>query len=105
MKPLETKIKKDELVLFSTGKYSDYNVRGLAKALQDIDPEQVRNDYINIHPEQTADYSFDDVMFIDYLKELKLIEFIEAPKWKEWYLEAYSCISHMFVYNGPILFT
>lgn len=98
------KIPKDTIVLFSTGEYSDYNVKGLYKAKQDIDPDELRNEYINLYPEQTAPYSFKDNDFVKFLKEKDLVEPVPGPNWMEWYLESYANISEMRVFPGPIMF-
>jgi hypothetical protein len=95
-------IAKDEIILISSGEYSDYSIYGLLVALKDINTSEVRNDYINLHPEQTEGYSFKEDMFMEYLKELDLIKVIP---FKEWYLSSYSKIAHMNVTNGPMLFT
>lgn len=93
---------KDEIILISSGEYSDYSISGLLRALKAINTSEVRNDYINLHPEQTVGYSFNEEMFIEYLKELGLVEVIP---FKEWYLSSYSMIAHMNVTEGPMLFT
>lgn len=95
-------IKKDELILFSSGQYSDYTVSGMCLALRDIDVSSVRDKYIELYPGQMAKYAFKDHMFLDYLKSegyIKLIPF------KELYMGGYSSIDSMRVTDGFVLFT
>jgi hypothetical protein len=103
MKPL-IKIPKGTTVLFSSGEYSDYLISALMQAKVDIDPSEVRNEYINLYPEETVEYGFKESNFLNFLKEKNLFEEVSNPKWMEWHLSEYSCISEMQVYEGPILF-
>lgn len=95
-------IKKDEIIILSSGEYSDYNISYLCKALEDINTEELRNEWINLHPEQTIQYSFKPYEFIDFLKEKKLVEVIPCV---EWYMGSYDNISSMRVWEGPMSFT
>lgn len=95
-------ISKGEIILITSGEYSDYNVYGLLIALEDINTEELRNAYINKFPEQTDKYGFKEEIFLQYLKHLNLVKEIH---FKEWYLASYSNISEMQVSEGPILFT
>jgi hypothetical protein len=95
-------IKEGDIILFSSGEYSDYSIYGIALALQDIKPDVVRNDYINLYPEQTGKYDFKVWIFMEYLEHLGLVKPIA---FKEWYTNSYSNISEMNVTDGPMLFT
>lgn len=95
-------IKQGEIVILSSGCYSDYSIYGLFVAKNDIDTGELRNTWINLHPEQTDKYSFEESQFIDWIKELDLLEPISS---KEWFMSAYSNISEMRCNAGPMSFT
>lgn len=95
-------IKKDELILFSSGEYSDYGLSGMCLALKDIDVSSLRDKYIELHPEQMAKYSLKEDQFLDFLKQG---EYIKPVAFKEWYMGSYSSIDAMHVTDGFVLFT
>lgn len=97
-------IPKGTVVLFSSGEYSDYNVEGLMRAKQDINPEAVRDEYMSQFPEEMLKYTFHQENFLNFLKEKDLFEPLKHPDWMEWFLGSYST-ADMRVYEGPLLFT
>jgi hypothetical protein len=90
-------IPKGTFILFSSGEYSDYGVYGIAKAREDIKVGNLRDEYIELYPEQQFEYKFKESEFWGFLKSKGLVELIP---YKEWYLGTYSKISSMDVTDG-----
>lgn len=75
------------LLTITTGIYSDYSVHGVFKALQDIDANALRAEWLVLHPEQAQDYSFNEDAFLGWLARRN---FIEALDCFEFHLSDYS---------------
>lgn len=56
--------KAGKLLCVDRGEYSDYNVTGFFVALRDFDPRAELDEFLNAHPEQREDYSFEQDMFL-----------------------------------------
>jgi hypothetical protein len=68
------KIKKGTLVLLTSGEYSDYDLKAIGRATQDIDPEGLRQEWFSMHPEQADQYSAEFYAFVAWLAKSGLIE-------------------------------
>lgn len=87
-------IPKGSLLYISTGEYSDYCVTGVFRALDDIDPNALRDAYLAEHPEESKPYHFSVMKFLAYVAKRGLLE--DIPSF-EWHLGDYSCADSMFV--------
>lgn len=83
---VETYWKKDELILISSGEYSDYQIHEVAKASKDFALEAVIEAYLAEHPEQRESYSVQYTQFITFLL---LKGFVELVPNQELHLGAY----------------
>lgn len=77
--------KKGELILLSSGEYSDYNIRGTFRCLQDISAERLckiakETQALKEGLDETRGYGYCDLedKFIATLIRLQLIEDIDA---------------------------
>ena len=57
-------IPEGALFTVTSGAYSDYYVRGVFRAKQQINIEAARNEWLDNHPDQRALYSFDESAFL-----------------------------------------
>lgn len=81
-----------EIVLVSSGEYSDYCVSGVFKVLKEIDPNLFLQGWLTAHPEQKEEYAFHYMNFVDWLVEL---EFLLEIKIVEWLVASYSKSAEM----------
>lgn len=65
----------------TTGEYSDYCVQGVFKAIYDINPQTLLDEYLNANPKQRENYSFDDRQFLAFVSAKGLIEQVECFEW------------------------
>lgn len=88
-------IKKDELLILSSGEYDDYNNMGIYKACEDIDIELIKLEYIKKYPNQKKKHNFVLSDFMNFLiNELKIINIVP---YKEWNLSQYGEINNMYI--------
>ena len=78
----------------STGVYSDYSVHGVFRALQDIDPKKLADDWLEKHPDEAENYCFNGSKFLGEAFRAGLFEHMSSF---EWHLCDYSKISEMDV--------
>ena len=71
-------IPRGAIFTITSGECSDYYVRGVFKALKDIDALALRDAYLIKHPEQTEDYKFRDDQFIAELARERFMKEIEC---------------------------
>lgn len=89
--------------MFSSGEYSDYRVYGLTVAKKTFNPEALCNEYIELYPEQTEQYSFKEYEFLKFLEGKNLVETVP---YMEWYMSSYGNISEMRIdAQGPMKFS
>lgn len=72
--------------LVTTDCYSSYSVRAVLKALRDLDPPTLREEWLTAHPDQRESYKFKEAEFIGALVASGAVE--ELPVW-EWHLGDY----------------
>jgi hypothetical protein len=78
MTEMET-IPKGSIFTISTGEYSNYCIRGIFKATEDINPNALIASWLAAHPEQKEKYCFQES---DFIASLSLIlEPIDAFEW------------------------
>lgn len=82
------KIQKGTLFAVSTGCYSDYAISGIFRALDDLDPATLRDEYLRKYPVQSKQYAFESDKFLAWLIRRKLIEDFNGVM--EWHLSDYS---------------
>lgn len=80
-------IPKGSLITVTSGMYSDYTIDGIFKAVELLDPKQLLEEWLILHPEEREYYGFNDYKFIAWLHIRNLIEPVECY---EWHLEDYS---------------
>jgi len=93
MKKMMT-IPKGSLLTITSGVYSDYSVRGVFRALKDIDGDALRGVWLRNHPEQAEEYRFKEDDFLAWLAREGYIE--DVPSW-EFHLSSYSSSSEMWI--------
>lgn len=74
-------IQSGALLTVTTGEYSDYCVRGVFRALTDIDAGKVRGEYLSGRPEQREANSFDGDGFLSFIAAKGLIEPVDCFEW------------------------
>ncbi len=84
---MEGFIKKETMLVLSAGKYSDYMVIAIGKAIQDIDVEQLRSEYFKLYPEQKKSYGLKPSQFLSWLITDKKV--IEEMNYEEWWFSDY----------------
>lgn len=78
----------------STGEYSDYLVHGVFRALKDIDPQKLAENWLQKHPDEAQNYTFNERKFLGEAFRAGLFEHVPSF---EWHLSNYSKISEMEV--------
>lgn len=73
---------------FSSGEYSDYSVDMFCEAFADIDVDSIREEYLNLYPDQKVDYQFKKSMFLNWVVNVKKLV-REIPVW-EFLVSGYS---------------
>ena len=81
-----TNIEKGKLVVISQGEYSDYCVLGVFIAQQKFNPDDLREEYLQIHPKHKEPYQFNERMFVEFIVSKKLVKEI---KFDEFHLGGY----------------
>ncbi len=81
-------MKPGELVIISTGEYSDYSLQGLFKIMAPFEFEAKKTEFLNKFPELVESYSALD-KFLPWLVAEGLIE---DHSFTEWHLGSYSTI-------------
>ena len=90
-------IKHGQILIVSSGAYSDYGVHGVYRALTTFDEKEVLNDYLETWPEQAEDYGFDASLYLTWLCDMRLLEQREVT---EYYLGEYSCHQQVHLLNN-----
>ena len=83
------KILKGQLILISTGEYSDYGILDTFQVLRDFDTKEVIGYYFTKYPLQSEQYEFDDDIFILWLISEQLVVELETVEWK---ISSYSTV-------------
>ena len=78
----------------STGEYSDYSVHGVFRALKEIDPKKLADDWLERYPNEAEGDSFNESKFLGEAFRAGLFEHVPSF---EWHLCDYSEISEMDV--------
>ena len=71
------------LFTVSTGEYSDYDVKGVFRAVADIDPNALRDEWIAAHMDQADDYCFDYSAFMGDAVRRGLLEAVPCFEWHQ----------------------
>lgn len=88
-------IPKNHPVLITSGAYSNYSINAVFEATCDIAWEELRDEYLAIHPEQKKDYEFCQESFVNWLvNEKSVLREITAF---EWHTSEYHCVERMEV--------
>lgn len=74
-------IPKGALFTVTTGRYSDYSVDGIFRALGEINGDTLRAEYLAENPDQSEEYMFDRDRFIVWLMRKDLLESIDSFEW------------------------
>ena len=75
-------IKKGQVVVFTSGDYSDYTIEAIGKAVSTFDEKAVLKEYFQIHPEHHGLYEFNSYAFENWLmNEARLVEEIDYQEW------------------------
>lgn len=69
------------LLTISTGEYSDYSVWGVFKALDEIDADALRSEYLALHPDQAGRYTFNTTEFVAWVSRKGLLEPVPSFEW------------------------
>ena len=88
------KIKKGTMLVISTGEYSNFTIHTLCKALQDIDTEVVKQEYLLVHPEEGVEYHANFYRFMKWIIVDK--QLVEEIVYGEWYVGSYSTLESTF---------
>lgn len=94
MEPNLLPIPAGSLLTVRTGEYSDYYVRGIFRALRDIDAAKLREEYLSERPKQRERYHFEDDEFLAWAVRGGYIEPVDGL---EWHLSDYSDAAVMSV--------
>jgi hypothetical protein len=86
-------IRKGQRVLVTTGEYSDYSIRMVAEALDDIHVFTLREEWLVLHPDQREDYHFQEEPFLAWVYATKGLLREVSVDWLEWHLGSYGCVS------------
>ena len=64
-------LKQGSLFTLSHGEYSDYVIIALCRATEDIDIEALREEYMELYPEQREEYEFSPYQFANWLVNVR----------------------------------
>ena len=90
-------IAKGTLVAISEGEYSGYRIIAAGNALEDLDLNALKEEWLKLHPEQAEDYHFEEYQFVKWLVVDK--QLIEEVAITEWHIGSYSTIRKDFYLN------
>lgn len=90
LEKIETIIPKGSLLTITTGVYSDYTMQGVFRALDDIDANKLRADYLIKYPRQGDSYCFSSTQFLAEISHL-----LDPINCFEFHLDNYGTISAM----------
>ena len=79
-------IKKNELFIFSSGEYSDYEVFTVCRALKNIDVDKMKDEYLKLY--SLEDYGFSEYRFMNWIINVKHL--VEELDFKEWFLGTFN---------------
>lgn len=74
-------IPKGALMTLTTGAYSDYYVRGVFRALEEIRSDELLAEWLASHPEQREGYEFKDHDFLGWVARKGLLEPVDSFEW------------------------
>ena len=89
-------IEKGKLVVISQGEYSDYQVLGVFIAEERFNPDDLKDEYLKLCPEEKQPYKFEERKFLNFVISKKLLKEIE---YCEFHLGNYGKIDEMSVEN------
>ena len=69
------------LVNITTGEYSNYSIHGVFRANVELNPNALRAEFLNAHPEAKTTYGFSLTKFLGYLIQKQMLEPIESFEW------------------------
>lgn len=79
---MDKKVAKGDLIIMTSGDYSDYIIDTLCRALADFDIEEMRQEYLAQFPERDKPYSFSGAHFRKWLiADRKLLKELRAREW------------------------
>ena len=78
-------IPSGSLIVFTEDEYSSYSIMGTFRALQELRPSEIRESYLNSHPDQRDEYRFHPLAFLAWLMMQGYVE--EVHSW-EWHVDA-----------------
>ena len=84
------KMKKGELLLLTSGEYSDYSAHALGRVLEDFDPEALQAEWLRLHPDQATDYRANLGAFIAWIINDKAL--VEELNYREMNVGSYGIL-------------
>jgi hypothetical protein len=79
-----------ELIIITSGEYSDYNIQFVGKTISSFDAEAMLEAWLTEHPDQRKDYNFNEYEFLAYLMASGLFQELHPV---EWHLSDYSTVA------------
>jgi hypothetical protein len=74
-------IPEKTILVFTSGKYSAYETHGVFRTLRELNPLDLRNDYLRIYPKQSEECEFLAEQFIAWLIREGCLEIIDSFEW------------------------
>lgn len=74
-------MKQGQLLLLSSGEYSDYGPIALTRTLKDFSANEALQEYLNEFPSQRDAYCAKQMQFVAWLSSHGFIEDIEYTEW------------------------
>jgi len=74
-------MKTGDLLLFSSGEYSDYSPIALTRVLKDFKTAAVLEEYLTKFPEQRPNYRAQHTQFLAYLSSEGYVEDLPHTEW------------------------
>jgi hypothetical protein len=74
-------IKAGAFVLMTCGEYSDYYVRALFRAKQDLDIDKLADQYLAKYPKQSDEFKFSHEKFDAWLVKSGFVEEVDCFEW------------------------
>lgn len=91
-------IPKGSIITTTVGEYSDYGVVAVVRALQDLNPKELRDRYLAEFPEENDPYAFEEYKFQNWLNKHGYVEELNHFKW---HFGAYGHADKMYVDHKP----
>lgn len=84
------------LVTITSGEYGNVHIIGLFRAIKTLDCGALQKQWIQIHPDQVEEFSFEEINFIAWA----VVEgWLEPVDRFEWYLANSGSVDEMLVYQ------